>query len=204
MRVGFDTGKMIRTGLRRLARSEAAAIVEFAVSLPLLIVLVVGIYDFGAAFNMKQELTNAVREGARYGSTQPTNDLYPVGTAPPSVNAIRLVVDQYMKNAHINDCGLATAALPGATGSSASWLFNANSGCAGKTLQLTIQRDFPGPGTQTNGCYDTLQNAYVLCTQVTINYPYQWHFNNVIGLLIPGGQLTLLNIQTQATSSNTD
>ncbi len=202
---GLKLREMLRNGLARMAGAEAAAIVEFAVSLPLLIVLVVGIYDFGAAFNMKQELTNAAREGARYGSTQPTNDLCGGGcSAPPSVDAIHRVVDAYLLAENINDCHLSTAT--GTSGGSGFvWTFNGMTGCgASRTLQLTIQRDFPGPGTPTNGCYAPLQNTYVLCTQVIINYPYQWHFNNVIGLLIPGGHLTLLNIQTQATSANTD
>ncbi|HEX8814618.1 MAG TPA: TadE family protein, partial [Terriglobales bacterium] len=79
---------------------RAAALVEFAISLPLLIVLVVGIFDFGAAFNLKQQLNNALREGARFGSTQPTNDLTNpncggAGGAPCSVAAIMKVVDAY-------------------------------------------------------------------------------------------------------------
>ena len=57
-----------RGALRRLGGAEAAAMAEFAVALPLLIVLVVGIFDFGAAFNLKQELNNALREGARFGA----------------------------------------------------------------------------------------------------------------------------------------
>jgi hypothetical protein len=115
------------------------------------------------------------------------------------------MVDSYLLAANINDCGL-SAAVGTKGGNTLLWTFNANTGCGGKQLQLFIQRDFPGPGTQTNGCYATSppQNVYVLCTQVTINYPYRWHFNNVIGLLIPGGQLNLLNIQTEATAPNTD
>jgi len=32
---------------------------------------VVGIFDFGNAFNMKQKLTNAARDAARFGASQP-------------------------------------------------------------------------------------------------------------------------------------
>ena len=53
--------------LRLLRDTNGAALIEFAVALPLLVVLVVGIFDFGGAFNLKQELNNAVREGARFG-----------------------------------------------------------------------------------------------------------------------------------------
>src|SRR5690349_7865354 len=87
--------------------SEASSMVEFAVALPLLVVLVVGIFDFGAAFNLKQELNNAVREGARFASSQPSNDLYNPGV-PPSVDAVRSLVASYLIAAHINDCGLNT------------------------------------------------------------------------------------------------
>jgi Flp pilus assembly protein TadG len=201
---GLKLWKMLRSGLARTAGAEAAAIVEFAVSLPLLIVLVVGIYDFGGAFNMKQELTNAVREGARYGSTQPTNDLCTSCTAPPTIEAIHKMVDSYLSAENINLCGLSTATGNNGGSSGFTWTFNASTGCGAKPLQLIIQRDFPGPGTTTNGCYATAQSTYVLCTQVTIIYPYQWHFNNVIGLLIPNGQLNLLEITAKATSANTD
>lgn len=44
-----------------LAESKGSAIVEFAVSLPLLVVLVVGIFDFGSAFTVKQKLAYATR-----------------------------------------------------------------------------------------------------------------------------------------------
>src|ERR1044072_9880402 len=59
--------------------TEGSEIVEFAVPLPLLIVLVVAIYDFGAAFTVKHMLSNTVREGARIASSQhhPPN---PTGT----------------------------------------------------------------------------------------------------------------------------
>lgn len=52
----------------------ASQMVEFVVCLPLLIVVVVGIFDFGEAFNVKQKLNGAAREGARFASTLPTND----------------------------------------------------------------------------------------------------------------------------------
>lgn len=47
-------------------RSEAgAAAVEFAILLPLLIVLVFGIWQFSMAYNRSQALSAGVREGAR-------------------------------------------------------------------------------------------------------------------------------------------
>jgi Flp pilus assembly protein TadG len=52
---------------------KGAAAVEFAIILPLLVILVFGTIDFGVMFYNKQVLTNASREGARAGITGITN-----------------------------------------------------------------------------------------------------------------------------------
>ena len=177
-----------------LKSTEAAAIVEFAVSLPLLVVLIVGIFDFGGAFNLKQELNNAVREGAIFGASQPSNDISPSILKPPSVDAIRLLVDSYLLTAHINDCRLSGATEP-AQGGGLVWVYNASgNGCS---LTLTISR---GVTAQTVSA----PTVYMLCTNVHISYPYQWRFNNVIQLLVPGANYTLGNIQSDATAANMD
>jgi Flp pilus assembly protein TadG len=46
---------------------RGGALIEFAIVLPLLLLLVGGIVDFGILFYNKQVLTNASREGARAG-----------------------------------------------------------------------------------------------------------------------------------------
>jgi len=194
----------VRRFLALLETSGGASIVEFAVTLPLLIVLVVGIFDFGAAFNLKQQLNNAARQGARFGASQPTNDLCTGCAAPPSVNAIRYVVDSYLTNAKINDCGLNTA---GSSGAGSPWSYTAATGCGG-TLTLTIARD-ASAGVATPTCQLTMNNyggATVLapCTKITISYPYQWRFNNVIQLISPGSHFLLSTIPTDATVANQD
>jgi Flp pilus assembly protein TadG len=61
-------------GGRRRPRSQSgAAAVEFALVVPIFVLLVVGIIDFGFAFNAQISLTQAVREGVRLGA---------VGVAP--------------------------------------------------------------------------------------------------------------------------
>ena len=58
-----------RFAAQRGWRSEQGAIaVEFAILLPVFLLLVFGICDFGHAYYMKQVVTNASRDGARYGS----------------------------------------------------------------------------------------------------------------------------------------
>lgn len=51
---------------RWLARRDAGqSLAEFAILLPVLMGVVVGIFEFGRAWNIDQVLTNAAREGAR-------------------------------------------------------------------------------------------------------------------------------------------
>src|SRR5882762_4713328 len=74
---------------QRVWATEAAQIVELAVTLPLMVVIFVGIYDFGQAFNLKQKLSLATREAARFGANHSTADLTNAGTqcapAPDSI-----------------------------------------------------------------------------------------------------------------------
>jgi Flp pilus assembly protein TadG len=55
----------VRQLLRRLRREEAAQLIEFALVLPLLLFVMVGIAEFGFVFQRYEVLTNAAREGAR-------------------------------------------------------------------------------------------------------------------------------------------
>jgi len=189
----------VRSFAHWFGRTDASSLAEFAISLPLLVVLVVGIFDFGGAFNQKQELNNAVREGARFGAAQPTNDLCSGCTVPPSVDAIRVLVDSYLTAAHLNDCGL--SAVAAGTVSGPPWAYQASTGCAG-TLTLTIVRGYPDCGLPNPAQPPPTIN--IPCTKVTISYPYAWHFNSVIQLLVPGSNYALTNISTSATVANMD
>jgi Flp pilus assembly protein TadG len=50
---------------RLLAGERGTALLETAMTLPLLLIVSVGIFEFGRAFQTQQVLTNAAREGAR-------------------------------------------------------------------------------------------------------------------------------------------
>jgi Flp pilus assembly protein TadG len=55
--------------VRRLLSGErGTALIETAMTLPLLLLVSVGIFEFGRAFQTWQVLTNAAREGARLAS----------------------------------------------------------------------------------------------------------------------------------------
>lgn len=55
---------MSRAALFRRS-DEGQAVVEFALIVPVLMLLVVGIFEFGRAWNAHQAVTDAAREGAR-------------------------------------------------------------------------------------------------------------------------------------------
>lgn len=53
------------SGLRPIREEEGAAALEFALITPVLLLLVMGIIEFGFAFQAQLALTHAAREGAR-------------------------------------------------------------------------------------------------------------------------------------------
>ncbi len=69
--------RILLTKLRRGDnRARAAAIVEFAVVLPLLLTILFGIIEYGWVFMIRQTLQNAAREGARLAVLQTTTAPY--------------------------------------------------------------------------------------------------------------------------------
>lgn len=59
----------------RRAGETGAAAVEFALVLPLLAMLLLGVVTVGLAYSNHLAITNAVREGARFGATAPNTGL---------------------------------------------------------------------------------------------------------------------------------
>lgn len=63
------------SGLReRLGRERGSAMIETALTLPLMLLLSVSVFEFGRAFQYWQILTNAAREGARIAVLPGTSD----------------------------------------------------------------------------------------------------------------------------------
>ncbi|HTU40836.1 MAG TPA: TadE family protein [Candidatus Aquilonibacter sp.] len=181
-----------RCGLRLWREETATQVVEFALSLPLLVVFVVGIFDFSNAITLKQKLINAAREGARVAAADPASDLSSSGGMPVSVNDAWQVVDNYLLGAKVNDCGLSN---PTWAQTNLTWTATASgSGCPGAGITLTISRGCTTPQTQG----PTMDEVD---TCVKLQYPYKWEFNNVSSLV--GGTFSgPATITTTATSFN--
>ena len=69
-----------RKSRRHSGRTRGAVVVEFALVLPLLVALLVGVTTSGMAYNKKLNMTYATREGARYGATVPPTQTWSSGT----------------------------------------------------------------------------------------------------------------------------
>jgi hypothetical protein len=182
-----------------LAREDRAAqIVEFAVSLPLLAVFVVGIFDFSGAFTLKQKLTNVARDAARSAAADPANDLS--ASVPVSVSDAYQIVNNYLAINHLSNCGLA---LSGSTG--LTWTYTGTTGCPTGGLILIINRGYYFPATTSGQTakFDCSQQASggsqtsVISTCVSIQYAYQWRFGRVASLL---GTAAALPTQIDATA----
>jgi Flp pilus assembly protein TadG len=79
----------------RLQREDGVAAVEFAIVLPILLLIMFGIIEFGFVLFEKQVITNASREGARAGIVQ---------AAPKHTeDEIKGVVKGYLTKAGLED-----------------------------------------------------------------------------------------------------
>jgi Flp pilus assembly protein TadG len=91
-----------RTG--RPARDAGQSLLEFAIALPALMAILIGIFEFGRAWNVRQVLTNSAREGARLAVIQGSSDSEVVAR-----------VEDRMDDANL-DTSLATITVVGAAG----------------------------------------------------------------------------------------
>lgn len=167
------------------ANDCASQVVELALSLPVLVVFVVGIFDFSGALTLKQKLTNAAREGARVAAADPASDM--AASVPVSVNDAFQVIDNYLLSENIKDCGLSGGGTPPTpTQSALTWTYTSTgSGCPGNGITLTINRGCQTTVTQSSNNSST--TVYLIGTCVTIDYAYKWRFNSVGGLF--GGRV---------------
>jgi Flp pilus assembly protein TadG len=188
---------------------RAAQILEFAISLPLLVAFVVGIFDFSGAFTLKQKLTNVARDAARAAAADPANDLTNPSNAdnlPTSVNDAFQVVQNYLTANKITNCGLTAPSAP----TNLTWTFSITGSCTVGVNQLIINRGYyyssaGGGALPTTLCSPSgtigPSNTAVISTCVSIQYVYQWTFSRVASLI--GSTLTLpSSITVTAVSMN--
>lgn len=82
--------------MKRLRSERGAAAVEFALVLPVLVLVLLGIVEFGRAYNAQITVTSAAREGARVMAIQNN-----VTSAQTSVKAASPSLNPQLSNAQI-------------------------------------------------------------------------------------------------------
>ncbi|HET9177823.1 MAG TPA: TadE/TadG family type IV pilus assembly protein [Terriglobia bacterium] len=163
---------------RAAAGTEGSQLLELALALPLLLVFVVGIIQFGGAFNLKQKEANAAREGARVMVSTNLSDTN-CASGYCSVQAAAAAIANYMTNAGVDSSCLSSAS-PSPTGPP-TWTYS----CKGITVTINNQFGYTAGGSPVTG------------TQVTVTYPFNWFFNDIIKLLVPGARLSIPNSLTE-------
>jgi Flp pilus assembly protein TadG len=165
-------------------------LVEFAVTLPLLVVFVVGIFDFSGAFTLKQKLTNAARDAARVAAGDPASDIPSSSTPlPASVTDAYQVITNYFAENDLNNCGMTAGS--GSLASPAIWTFSASgNGCPAPGLKIIINRGYYFPENSTSVTPSVTctplpvgSQTAVIATCVSIEYAYKWRWGNVASLL---------------------
>lgn len=170
-----------------LRQNQGSAILEFAISLPVLVVFIVGIYDFGGAFNEKQKIAQAVQEGAIVAGAQPTSDIDTTVGSPDSLQPVVAAVFNSLASSGVlpqSGGSSSTCSLPAPnnpptnpTQVNLKWTYTFSS-CSNLTpsdLVIAINRGRVFGGTPV-----------AVGTTVTVTYPYNWRFNSAIQLIFPG------------------
>jgi len=180
-----SNGRPARRGLVRGA--EGAQLLEFALVLPMLLVIVFGAADLGKAWALKDKLSNAARDGARIAASQSRADL--TQTNPPSVQALRDVIENYLTSAKLTTCVIIPTAI---SAGPFAWQYTSSStGCGAFLLKIERNYTFVS-GTTT-----------IQATRVTLTYPLTWNIGRLMKLMIPSSTLgNSVNITTTAVMQN--
>lgn len=139
----------LHSTLRRFRDERSGqAIVEFALILPVILVLVFGMIEFGRAWNIQQAITDAAREGARKAVVA---ELPPASVKPDSVYAR---VSLALASAGITWDGTQRNACPmSGTPSTQAWICVQNAGGAPSSnarVDVWVPYTFPVVGRLLN------------------------------------------------------
>jgi Flp pilus assembly protein TadG len=116
--------------VQRLKSQRGQALVEFALILPILLALVIGIFDFGTAYNYQNDMSQLANEAVRYAAVGGTCG----GRCSPS-NQIPAVVKQDADTGALRDPSTGVTITidfpdPG------------SNGCKGEAVRATVTKDY--------------------------------------------------------------
>lgn len=186
-------GLFRRQGMRGVpaaaGREEGASLLEFALALPLLVLVVAGIWDFGSTFALKDKMTNAAREAARVAVS--SSVLPPLGSTatctstaatPCTIVAAISALRNYMDDEGVN---LDSCVAPNTPSSSGPDPEEYTYTCASMPgLKIVINRSATVAQTTSTG------TEQLPATTVSFSYPVGWWFSP-FGWLSPPSPSTL-------------
>ena len=171
------TGRLLSV-LSLVRATEGAELIELGLALPLLLILVMGIIDFGKAYNTKHVMANASREAARIISGTPlSNSSCPSGWqmsspgsgTPCTLQAAADSVANYMTNEGLSAAACLRTSKP-TYSTPLTWTYNCNN------VKLVISKAYPYP------VYGSTSST-MIGTDVRLSYPYTFIFGRIVGLL---------------------
>src|SRR5437588_12371974 len=105
--------KLGRNILHNLTRETSGAeIAEAAAILPLMFMILLGIFWFGQAFSLYGAITRAAQEGARAGSVPQCSSCAPQTTYTPFANAAVSAVNAALLSSHLDPTLVQSASHP--------------------------------------------------------------------------------------------
>ncbi|MDE2343793.1 MAG: pilus assembly protein [Betaproteobacteria bacterium] len=156
----------------KLKKEAGSVVVEFALVLPLLLLILFGTIEFGIMMYDQAIITNAAREGARWGAVQSVGLSHPISCSDPGISSIQggspascsgtgsgtacLVASNYGSNALIS-FGQPVASNPSVTVSCG----------AGGTINVTVSYTYQGLGL---GVLSALQGTEQLTSTSVMYY----------------------------------
>jgi Flp pilus assembly protein TadG len=186
----MESLKVMRFWSDRAHDTSGAEIAEAAIVLPLVFMLLLGIYWFGRAYNIYATITHAAREGAR-AATAPACAL--CGNAALKPDQVATRVSQALQASKLNP-NQVTPLLPNPALKDCTTLAPVTS-CAAVgggnpqiCFQSNVQINAPAAPTEPSSCG----------VSVSFQYPYQFY----LPFTSLNGQLILLKANVQTTGED--
>ena len=116
--------------VQKLKSQRGQALVEFALILPILLALVIGIFDFGTAYNYQNDMSQLANEGARYAAVGKCNGCAPGSAATEIPAIVKADADTGALRDPSNGVTITVGFPPG------------SNGCQGDAVKVTVTKDY--------------------------------------------------------------
>jgi len=158
----WGTARFPRSRIRSSRKTRGQSVVEFALVLPVLLILLLTAVDFGRLFFSFIEMNNAAREGAAYAATNPTN----------TVEIQRHIIQETNAQSQVGAGALSapTVTCKDTTGAAMSCSSAVGGGGPGNTVTVRATEPFTFFTPFINGFFGNDFNMSASSTAVVLGY----------------------------------